>query len=338
MKSKHTDSLFLCLNAENGKAPKKIKLLPADEFIIGRDGRRWTKRDVDSIVKKSNEYLPHHPIDENHAIDLKAYRGESAPAMGWFGKLYAEADGSVWANIEEWTGRGKDALEKKEYRYISPVFETSESGEIIKIMRAALTNSPNLELPNLNNEENNQIQETKPEQAGKPAQEEFMNKELCAALGLPETATENDVLAAISKLKTQANSTKTVDLSAYAPRADLNQMETRAVEAETKLAKLNAEALKEKATVAVEKAISDRKIAPASKDAYLHMCSSQEGLANFQKIMETTPPIISADQSGAAGTPPESTNTTELNAEELEVCKAAGYTVEEYKKLKGEAK
>ncbi len=330
MKTKHTGSLFLCLNAEDGNLPKEIQLLPAEEFVVGKDGRRWTKKDIETIVKKSNEYLPHHPIDENHSTDLKAREGKPSPAMGWFGSVYSKDDGSIWSNTE-WTLRGKKALENKEYRYISPVFETSESGEIVKIMRAGLTNIPNLDLPNLNNE---QLQETKPEQAGKPAQEDFMNKEICAALGLPETATENDVVAAISKLKTQANSQTNVDLSVYAPRVDLNQMEARAVEAEKKLAELNAEALKEKATTAVEKAITDRKIAPASKDAYLQMCSSQEGLANFQKIMESTPAIIPEGKT-VDGEPPASSEATELNAEELEVCKAAGYTVEEFKKLKG---
>ena len=52
-----------------------------------------------------------------------------------------------------------------------------------------------------------------------------MNKELCAALGLAESATENEAIAAVAALKTQINSAKAVDLTAYAPRADLTQME-----------------------------------------------------------------------------------------------------------------
>ena len=130
-----TDSLFLCLNFEGNKIPDKIQLLPAGEYVAGRDGRRWTKRSAESIAQKSNEYLPQHIIDENHATDLKAPRGESAPAMGWFTNVHAEEDGSVWADAV-WTSRGKAALENQEYRYISPVFECDASGEIIKIMRA----------------------------------------------------------------------------------------------------------------------------------------------------------------------------------------------------------
>ena len=56
---------------------------------------------------------------------------------------------------------------------------------------------------------------------------------------------------------------------------------------------LNAAQLKEKAVAVVEKAVADRKIAPASKDAYLAMCATQEGLSNFSKIMERTRAVIS---------------------------------------------
>ena len=194
-------------------------------------------------------------------------------------------------------------------------------------MRAALTNSPNLELQNLNS--------TQTAPADNPAKENVMKKEICAALGLPETATDNEVLAAITALKTQANSAQTVDLAAYAPRADLAQMEARAVQAEKTLAEMNAAQLKAKATAAVEKAVADRKIAPASKDASLAMCATEEGLSNFSKIMESSPALIPGGASGASGTPPAAETQAELNAEEESFCKAMGYTKEEWLKIKG---
>lgn len=162
-----------------------------------------------------------------------------------------------------------------------------------------------------------------------------MKKEICAALGLPETATDNEVLAAISALKTQANSAQKVDLAAYAPRADLAQMEARAIAAEKLNAEMNAAQLKEKALSAVEKAVAERKIAPASKDAYLAMCATEEGFSTFTKIMESSPALIPAGTSGAAGTPPTAETQTELNAEEESICKAMGYTKEEWLKIKG---
>lgn len=320
-----TNSLFLSLNLELG-IPERIQLLPAGEFILGRDGRKWTKRDAEAIAKKSNEYLTNHPIDENHATDLKAPKGESSPAMGWFSSVYAETDGSVWAQAE-WTDKGKQTLQAKEYRYLSPVFENDTSGEVVKILRAALTNRPNLELPNLNN--------TQSDPADNPEKEKNMES-ICAALGLSERASENDIIAAIAKLKVQPNSKQEVDLTAYAPRADLSQMEARATEAEKKLAELNAEQLKEKAVAAIEKAISERKIAPASKEAYLAMCSTEDGLSNFEKIVQTSPAIISEAQSIAINT--LNANNAELNAEDEVLCKAMGYTKEQWLKIKGENK
>jgi len=321
----NTDSLFLCLNFEGTKIPAKLNLLPAGDFVAGRDGRRWTKHNAEVIAQKSNEYLPQHPIDENHSTDLKASKGESAPAMGWFTNIEAKEDGSIWADVS-WTARGKAALESQEYRYISPVFEVDPSGEIVKILRAGLTNTPNIDLPALNS--------TQTGQAGNPAKETKMDKELCKALGLREDATENEAIAAVNALKTQVNSARNVDLTAYAPRADLAQMEARAAQAEKQLAELNAAQLKEKAVAAVEKAVADRKIAPASKDAYLAMCATQEGLSNFSKIMESTPALIPAGTSAAAGEPPATGTAAELNAEDESFCKAMGYTHEEWLKIK----
>lgn len=320
-----TDSLFLCLNSESGKVPVTIPLIPAGDYVIGRDGRRWTKRNIEAIVLRSNNDLPQHIIDENHSTDLKAPKGESSPAMGWFNNIHAREDGSVWADAV-WTELGKTALENREYRYISPVFKVGADGEIEQILRAALTNSPNLELPALNS--------TRAEPADNPAKENKMNKEICAALGLSETATENEVLASINALKTQANSAKPVDLTAYAPRADLAQMEQRAVAAETALQERNAQDLKNKATAAVEKAIADRKIAPASKDAYIAMCATEDGFSNFTKIMESSPAIIPSGTSVPQGNPPESSEV-ELNAEDERFCKAMGYSKEEWAKIKG---
>ena len=309
----NTDSLFLCLNAEAGKIPAKLNLLPAGDFVAGRDGRRWTKRNPEVIAQKSNEYLPQHPIDENHSTDLKASKGEAAPAMGWFTNIEAKEDGSIWADVS-WTAKGKAAL------------EVDTSGEIIKILRAGLTNTPNIDLPALNS--------TQTAPADNPAKETKMNKELCAALGLREDATENEAIAAVNALKTQLNSSRNVDLTAYAPRADLTQMEARAVQAEKQLAELNAAQLKEKAVAAVEKAVADRKIAPASKEAYLAMCATQEGLSNFSRIMESTPALIPAGASAAGGEPPAGGASTELNAEDESFCKAMGYTKEEWQKIK----
>jgi phage I-like protein len=324
-----TGSLFLSLNFE-GEVPGRIMLVPADRIVKGRDGREWKNPNPRQVALNSITRLSLLPVDENHSTDLSAPKGGASPAFGWLKNLCADESGAVWADVE-WTERGRDAIAKKEYRFISPVFLHNKEGEINCILRAALTNSPNLNLPALNSERLENINEER----------KFMNKELLAALGLPETATEAEALAAVKSLnasKPQAADVQTdrssVDLTAYAPRADLNAMEARALAVEKQLAELNAAQLKKDSEAAVDEAIKNRKIAPASKSEYLALCATAGGLETFKKIVAVTPPIIGEGNQAPEGTPPAAGNGTALNAEETAVAKAMGYTAEEYQKIK----
>lgn len=322
---KITDSLFLCLNSEGGAIPKRIQILPAGEEIVGIDGRRWKNTDPAALCSKMNAsdrvtVKNGCVIDENHSTDLSAPKGGEAPAFGWFRNFSVEADGSIWADVE-WNSKGEKAITNKEYRYISPVFSRDKDGNVVEILRAALTNNPNLDNPALNSS-----QETE--------EEKNMDKELCAALGLPETATTADALAAIARLKTELNGAqnKGVDLAAYAPRADLAAMQERAEKAEKAIAELNAANLKAKATAAVEQAVKDGKIAPASKGVYMELCASEDGFAKFEKIVAATPSITGETQvpDGA----PKGTEKTELNAAEKGWASSMGYTEEDWAKIK----
>ena len=322
---KTTDSLFLCLNSFDGKIPCRIQILPAGKEIVGVDGRRWKNSDPLSLCTKMNAsdrvtVKNGCVIDENHSTDLSAPHGGEAPAFGWFKNFTAETDGSIWADVE-WNSRGEQAIRNKEYRYISPVFTRDKDGNITEILRAALTNNPNLDNPALNSS-----QETEEEQN--------MDKELCATLGIPETATTQDALAAIAKLKTELNGaqSKGVDLAAYAPRADLAAMQERAEKAEKAYVELNAANLKAKATAAVEQAVKDGKIAPASKDVYMELCASEDGFAKFEKIVAATPSITGATQ--VPDKAPDGKEKTELNAAEKDWASSMGYTEEDWNKIK----
>jgi phage I-like protein len=325
-----SDSLFLPLGNTRGEIPARIQLLPPGPKIQGRDGRNWIVRSSDAVAKASNNFLPQHSIDENHAVDLLAPRGGSSPAFGWFSNITAEKNGSVWADVE-WTERGKQAVSGLEYRYLSPVFFNTPDGEITTILRAALSNNPNLDIKSLNN---SQTPETAPP-AG-PAKEKNMHK-ILAALGLAETAAEDEAFAAIAGLKTSLNAAnaRTVDLAAYAPRTDLTAMESRAAAAEQQLAELNAARFKSEAEGVIDQAIKDRKIVPANKEQYLSLCSTWEQLESLKKAFAAGPAVIGEGAQAPAGAPPGS--QVSLNAAEREAAKAAGYTEEEWKKIKAMA-
>ena len=84
------------------------------------------------------------PIDYDHATDFAAPAGRPAPAAGWIREIEVR-EGALWGHVE-WTSHGASAVVTHEYRYISPVFEYSENGEVQRLLRAALTNNPNLYL------------------------------------------------------------------------------------------------------------------------------------------------------------------------------------------------
>lgn len=125
------------------EAPEWIKVLPAGEFE-GRDGRRFKNPYPHSLIEttKSLNFEAGWAIDFNHQTDFST-DGGPAPAAGWMTNFQVR-NGSIWARVE-WTEKGRQAVASKEYRYISPVFTVDdETGEVLQLLRAGLTNSPNL--------------------------------------------------------------------------------------------------------------------------------------------------------------------------------------------------
>jgi phage I-like protein len=131
-------------------APEWITLIPAANFK-GFDGRGPYRLDQPSqVVAATEEMIAKHmtaglPLDFDHATDFAAPEGRQAPAAGWIKQVRA-VNGAIQGRIE-WTPKGKDAVEAHEYRYVSPVFEYDDEGSVVRLLRAALTNNPNLNLP-----------------------------------------------------------------------------------------------------------------------------------------------------------------------------------------------
>ena len=131
-------------------APEWITLIPAANFK-GFDGRGPYRLDrPEHVVAATEEMIARHmtaglPLDFDHATDFAAPEGRQAPAAGWIKQVRA-VNGAIQGRIE-WTPKGRDAVEAHEYRYVSPVFEYDDEGRVVRLLRAALTNNPNLNLP-----------------------------------------------------------------------------------------------------------------------------------------------------------------------------------------------
>jgi phage I-like protein len=124
-------------------APEWIMLIPAGSFE-GRDGSKFGNPYPYSVVAATKElgFEAGAILDFDHATDLATPTGNPTPAAGWMTKFDVR-NGAIWAHVE-WTKEGHDAVVAKHYRYVSPVFTHAGDGNVQRILRAGLTNSPNL--------------------------------------------------------------------------------------------------------------------------------------------------------------------------------------------------
>ncbi len=258
--------------ASDGEAPEYIHLLPAGTFS-GADGRGPYQLDdaakLISAFKRAGRKLP---IDVNHAIDHLSGTGQQSPAVGWIVALEARADG-VWGKVD-WTKDGASLVGEKKYGFISPVFNTPKKPpyRVLQLLRASLTNDPNLTLTALHERQN-----------GDPS----MDEELRKALGLPENADQAAILAAVTSAHSASTAMATIAkaaglaetagtteiVTALQARAAAGDDDAEKAELREQVKQLNTRLTTEvttnakaRAVAVVEKAIEDGKLVPALRD------------------------------------------------------------------------
>ncbi|MFC5372882.1 phage protease [Brevundimonas faecalis] len=301
--------MVIALNVEGGAAPEWVELIPAGVQVKGRDGREWLNDRPADVVAATAGRLP-LVLDWEHATEVKASKGEEAPAAAWIEEVEAREGGAIWGRAD-WTPRGRAQVEAKEYRFLSPGFDFDRAtGRIARLVHAGLTNTPNLVLTALNREGADITQKETPLN--------FMTR-LREALGLPADADEDAVLAAV----TQARAVnRPVDLAVYAPRAELATALNRATTAEAERDALKAEKTDADIETALNRALDEGRIIPASADQYRTMCRTQ-GVAEFEKLAATLPVIAGAADSRAKSKIEDKSDTA-LTDEERAVCRAMG--------------
>lgn len=169
--------------AKAGGAPEWIHLLPSGKITTGDTRGPYLISSAQAIIDASFAKNDKLPIDENHAIDLAAPKGASSPARGWITEMEIREDG-IWGKVE-WTDAGRDLVATHAYRGISPVITHTATNTLTSILRASLTNDPNLKgLVSLHSQQ----QET---------DMNFMQR-MAKLLGLAEDATEDDIATALT--------------------------------------------------------------------------------------------------------------------------------------------
>lgn len=310
------------IGIENDTIPEWVELIPPGQ-VVGRDGRSWSNSNPQGIIDAFNALGMDLPVDIEHATELKAPRGEAAPAAGWIKGLQERGDGSVWGRVE-WNPLGRDLVGGKQYRYLSPVIlYQKDSGLIAGLTSVALTNRPNLNLQALNH----QIGSTE------HPKENSMLKALLAALGLPEDATAEQALAKITTLKTDlataTNHASSPSLEKFVPRADYDAALGRANNAEQQMTAIKKEQQETAVNAAIETALAEGKITPATADYHKAQCAQEGGLQRFVDFCKAAPVI--GDPSGLDGKDPGKDGKA-LNAQEEQVASMFGNSAEDIAK------
>lgn len=269
-----------------------IQLLPAGTFRAG-DGRPvecpagWfiDGNIAASLIAAADAKQTPYVIDYEHQTLRSAKNGLPAPASGWFGKLEWREGEGLFAVDVDWTEAAAAAIEAGEYRFISPVFLYDADGRVTTLINAALTNTPALDgMDEAMLAAASLLAATSTEDT---TMDELL-EQLRWFLGLPLSATQEDILAELQKL---INKIKAADSQAAAGLVWINGLETSIAALTAQVAKPDpalwvsvevmnqaisqaratgdeqiAQLTLQQSTDLIEAALSDGRLLPAQKD------------------------------------------------------------------------
>lgn len=316
-----------------------LQLLPAGE-VTGRDGRgpylvgdeADMRQIVDATLKRTKATDLFVDYDHQAVFGAIPNVGGNAPAAGWIKELQVRPDG-IWGRVE-WTSAATEKIRAKEYRYLSPVFFNDASGRIRWIFNAGLINTPNFEL-----------EAVAASDRSLSIQEHDM-KRIAAELGLGETATEDDIVAAVRTMKsahstvaaavglqaqatadaiTAAIAAKAPDPAKFVPIEQYNAVQSS-------LADLQKSGSMAKVDAAVAGAIAAGKVAPASKDWALSYAS--QDFAGFESFVKTAPVIVSPQAQNPHSERKPTVGAADLDATDLQVQSQMGISKEAFVKAR----
>ncbi len=308
--------------------PEWVQLLPApvgpEGEIRGRDGRRWTLKDPTVLIPAFAAMQCDPPLDVEHASELLAPQGKEAPAQAWLKEIQIRADNTTWARVD-WTAEGARKVVDRQYRYISPAILHTDAGEIVGIKSAALVTQPALAMPALAHREG---------RTSIPNRGSSMNllQRLLATCSLPATATEDDVVAAVTTQVSLAADTRNPEK--FVPAADLQVALARATTAETKLAEIEAAEKTKAAEATVDAAIAEGKIAPASREHWISVAHATPDA--FGKAVAAMPALLKPSTTDKK--PGEGGKVDEhgLTTDQLALCSSLGIAPADFAKTQKE--
>ena len=182
--------------------PLSVQLSPFGEFALHDGGKmngtvqHCTRDAFEAMVANWKAAgSPDILVDVDHA----SATGGSTEAAAWARNLRVE-DCGLCADFEL-TPRGRELIGGRQYRFVSPGWTLAADGTPLALCSVGLTNRPNLPVKPVVNADDaggRDPDDPKPDNEGHPTMDIKM---IAAALGLPETATEEEILAAVKAMK-----------------------------------------------------------------------------------------------------------------------------------------
>ena len=178
-----------------------VQLSPFGEFVLHDGGKmngcvqHCTREAFEAMVANWKAAgSPDILVDVDHA----SATGGSTEAAAWAKNLRVD-DTGLCADFEL-TPRGKELIGGKQYRFVSPGWSLDKDGTPLSLCSVGLTNRPNLPVKPVVN--SGDAGGRDPDDPNENKETTIMDpKKIAAALGLPETATEEEILAAVQAMK-----------------------------------------------------------------------------------------------------------------------------------------
>lgn len=345
----HSEENLIYLAIQPFDDAAKAGEAPATHFLLLRYGQtEYTKggkqaafafveKDADAVIADFKQRGKDLVMDYDHAT----VRGGMAPASGWITNLTKEADG-LFADVE-WTEEAKQRLEKREYRYHSPVIYFGKDGHPRALHSVALTNHPafhaypalaadDIDNPNNLNKEK-RMNET--------------IKKLAASLGVPvafaddgttedEAKTAQAIEAKLAELQTAKQTADNFLKGQNANTFDDVAGKIAGMKSAEDYAKLESELATLKAGGLVAKAFADGKLVEAQRKwAEDYAARNPEG---FKAFCDNAPKVTPGPAATIPTGKPAATESKPLafSDEDKKILVACGMTEEDFKEKKEE--
>ncbi len=336
------DGIFICsggmVNLDG--VPEEIKILPLGHVHSQKGDFEVDDESIKLIVEQFKNRNVDLVIDYEH----QTLKDVQAPAGGWVEKIYKGTD-AIMAKVK-WTDKAKEYLKNREYRYLSPVvIVRKKDRKAAGLHSVALTNTPAIDgMFAVVNSLGTDGMEENEEETGMDI------KELVKLLGLPETATEEEVKSALEAAKAALGENKDDDagsdgnepgaspvansvvlsllgLSENAKTEDAAAaiMALKAGTGNNELVALKEELEKRNADDMVQTALKAGKITAAQKEwALSYALSDKDG---FKAFMDKAPVVVPQGKLDLKDAP--DTNNKDYD---MEILKNCGISKEDYEK------